>query len=123
MRPREDELVKVEEKLYVRRSGGQGMRSRGKPKDASPLKRKWAIQGSNGPSLKLPIQSTVTVLRGDRALVAGACFPVEVRCAVVEARCASAEAQTWAHFAPVAVGTRTFVRSNAAQQACRLYSH
>ena len=85
--------------------------------------RKWAIQESNGPSLKLPIQSTVTVLRGDRALVAGACFPVEVRCAVVEARCASAEAQTWAHFAPVAVGTRTFVRSNAAQQACRLYSH
>jgi hypothetical protein len=69
--------------------------------------------------------------------VAEACFPVEARCAAVEARCAAVEARcaaveahcaaavalTWAHFAPVSVGTLTVVRSNAAQRTCQLYSH
>ena len=99
------------------------MRRPGRAEGRFALKRKWPIQESNSPSLKPPIQLTVTVLRGDRVLVAGACFPVEAHCAVVEARCAAAEAQTWAHSAPVSVGTLTVVRSNAAQRACQLYSH
>jgi hypothetical protein len=68
--------------------------------------KKWAIQGSNGPSLKLPKPLTITVFREDRDHP-GACCLVEVRCAAAGEHCAVAEAQTWARSAP-ALG-----RSNA----------
>ena len=57
---------------------------------------------------------TITALRVDRDL--GACFLDEEHCVAVEV-------QAWRHSAPVLVGALTFVRSNAAKQACRLYSH
>jgi hypothetical protein len=51
MRPREDDLLDVEEKLYVTESEEQGMR-RGKAEVLTV--KTMAIRESNGPSLKSP---------------------------------------------------------------------